>query len=168
MNVGRLLLRGPSIFLGYLNPVTGKYMGIDDRGWFHSSDLLLKDAAGHLHFYGRVDRLFKSGGKLVNPVAVEQVLSDHPGVRAVRCRSEAHTILGLVPVVDIVVVSGIRVSEEDLQSLCRKYLDGHAVPGKITLYDKLPVSGSGKMGQTLPEEARDTKKQDKVGLVVFS
>jgi acyl-coenzyme A synthetase/AMP-(fatty) acid ligase len=144
-NAGRLVLRGPSIFLGYLQPATGTYAGLDDDGWFHSSDLISSDADGRLHFCGRTDRLFKSGGKLVNPAAVERILASHPGVRAVRYRSQSHAVLGLVPAAEVAVVPGSGVSESDLQELCLAHLDAHAVPRRITLCHELPVSASGKM-----------------------
>ncbi len=144
-NVGRLVLRGPSIFLGYLQPSTGAYLGLDNDKWFHSSDLISQDAAGRLYFCGRTDRLFKSGGKLVNPAAVERVIASHPGVRAVRYRSQPHALLGLAPAVDIAVVPGSHLSESDVTSLCQAHLDAHAIPRQITLCEELPVSASGKM-----------------------
>ena len=150
-NVGRLVLRGASIFLGYLQPSTGKYVGLDDEGWFHTSDLISTDAAGRLYFYGRADRLFKSGGKLVNPAAVERILASHPDVRSICCRPQSHPVLGLVPVVDVAVDPGSGASEADLKSLCSAHLDKHTIPVQITLRDELPVALSRKADWKPPQ-----------------
>ncbi len=149
-NAGRLVLRGASLFLGYLQPSTGEYTGIDDEGWFRSSDLISTDAAGQLRFCGRTDRLFKSGGKLVNPAAVERILASHSDVRSVCCHPRSHPVLGLVPVVAVAVAPGSGASEPDLKSLCLEHLDRHAVPAEIALCDELPIAASGKADLTMP------------------
>ena len=140
---GRLALAGPSMFLGYLQ-ANERFVGIDDEGFFRSSDLVSVDGEGRLHFHGRVDRLFKSGGKLVNPTEIEAVLGRHPLVRQVVCRGEPHDLLGWIVVAEVVPEGPFPDAEATLRRHCEDHLEGQAVPREIRLIDHLPVSASGK------------------------
>ena len=142
-HVGRLALRGPSIFLGYLQP-DGNYAGLEADGFFCSNDLVSRDEAGRLYFHGRLDRMFKSGGKLVNPNTIERILIQHHGVQQARCRVEPHPILGFVPVADVVAKTGHQPTEADLKTHCEYHLDSHAVPRKFHRLAQLPINHSGK------------------------
>ena len=122
----------------------GEYRGVDEEGFFHSADLVSTDDCGRLYFHGRLDRLFKTGGKLVNAAEIEQVLARFPGVHDVRCRVKPHAMLGLVPVVDIVAEAGHALIESTLRQHCEKHLEAHAVPRQIVFVGALPMSHSGK------------------------
>lgn len=141
--IGRLALRGPGIFLGYLQP-DGSYAGLEDDGFFLTNDLVLKDDCGRICFYGRLDRMFKCGGKLVNPTAVERILNRHPGVQQSLCRAEPHALLGFAPVAEAVLKPGHQTTESELKKHCEFHLDLHAVPRRIQIVSHLPVSHSGK------------------------
>ena len=140
---GRLALAGPSMFLGYLQ-ANERFVGIDDEGFFRSPDLVSVDGEGRLRFHGRVDRLFKSGGKLVNPTEIEAVLGRHPLVRQVVCRGEPHDLLGLIVVAEVVPEGPFPDAEATLRRHCDDHLEAQAVPREIRLIDRLPVSASGK------------------------
>ena len=140
---GRLALAGPSMFLGYLQ-ANERFVGIDDEGFFRSSDLVSVDGEGRLHFHGRVDRLFKSGGKLVNPTEIEAVLGRHPLVRQVVCRGKPHDLLGWIVIAEVVPEGPFPDAEATLRRHCEDHLEAQAVPREIRLIDRLPVSASGK------------------------
>ena len=140
---GRLALAGPSMFLGYLQ-ANERFVGIDDEGFFRSSDLVSVDGEGRLHFHGRVDRLFKSGGKLVNPTEIEAVLGRHPLVRQVVCRGEPHDLLGWIVIAEVVPEGPFPDAAATLRRYCEDHLEAQAVPREIRLIDRLPVSASGK------------------------
>ncbi len=140
---GRFVLRGPTVFLGYIT-ANGSYEGLDAAGFFHSSDLMSIGRDGRLHFRGRMDRMFKSGGKLVDPEAVEQVLRMHIDVRDALCFAEQHSILGLVPVAEIVTTMGAAADEAVLLRLCQEHLEPHAKPRRIVRVASWALSESGK------------------------
>jgi len=139
---GRLAIRGPSIFLGYISP-GGGYTGIDKDGYFLSTDLVCQLDDGQLCFLGRHDRLFKTGGKLVNPLDIEDLLMRHPDVRDAACRPEAHRLLGLVPVAEVVLAPGSETGPADLKAFCGA-LEPHAVPHRIDVLSELALAASGK------------------------
>jgi acyl-coenzyme A synthetase/AMP-(fatty) acid ligase len=142
-DAGRLILRGPGMFLGYITS-DGGYEGLDDVGCFHSNDLLSRGPSGFLHFRGRLDRVFRSGGRLVNPEAVERVLASHPSVADAVCFAEAHPVLGLVPVAEVVMREDAIFDPAALQTLCVGRIEAHALPRRLTQVEGGAVAESGK------------------------
>jgi acyl-coenzyme A synthetase/AMP-(fatty) acid ligase len=140
---GRLVLRGPGMFLGYV-AADGAYEGLDEAGWFRTNDLIEQRADGRLHFRGRLDRIFRSGGRLVNPAAVEQVLASHPAVKDAVCRPEAHPVLGLVPVADVVCCPAAACDAATLMAFCAGQVEPHAVPRRIDRVPAGEIAESGK------------------------
>lgn len=146
---GRLVLRGPSLFLGYLGP-GNSYEGLDAAGWFHTNDLVSMAPDGRLHFRGRTDRLFKCGGKLVNPEDVERVLRLHPGVEDARCYPEVHEILGFVPVAEVLAKTGCRIELADVLRFCQTRLEHHARPRRLVPASGGELAESGKRKHIAP------------------
>lgn len=69
---GRLLLRGPNVMLGYLDPTApGGIETIADE-WFDTGDLALVDKDGFISITGRIKRFAKIGAELVSLAAVEE------------------------------------------------------------------------------------------------
>lgn len=72
---GRLLLRGPSVFHGYLGgDSTGAFVRFEGKTWYDTGDRVRLDDDGHLHFRGRRKRFVKVGGEMVSLPAIEALL----------------------------------------------------------------------------------------------
>ena len=71
--IGTLQLRCGSLFAGYWNH-GGDDNDVSSDGWFTTRDRFMLDAHGMYHHCGRVDDLFKVGGKWVSPGEVERAL----------------------------------------------------------------------------------------------
>lgn len=140
---GRLVLRGPGMFLGYI-AADGSYEGVDDNGFFHSNDLLSQGPSGELHFRGRIDRIFRSGGRLVNPEAVERVLCSHSSIIDATCFPESHPLLGLVPVAEVIVRAGEPFDPTTLKKFCTMRIEPHAIPRRIAQVRISRLAESGK------------------------
>jgi long-chain-fatty-acid--[acyl-carrier-protein] ligase len=70
-----LLVRGPSVFSGYLNPdVESPFETFEGRSWYRTGDLVRQDH-GVLVFAGRLKRFVKLGGEMVSLPAIEEALS---------------------------------------------------------------------------------------------
>ena len=134
---GRLVLSGPALFLGYLQP-GGGYTGLRPDGSFVTQDLVSLDPSGQMVFHGRADRVFKVGGQLVNATEVEQVLGEFPGVRDARCVPEEHPVLGQVLIALVLLESSGQVSIDDLRRRCAALLDPAAVPRRVEVVESLP------------------------------
>ena len=72
---GMLLVKGPSIFGGYLNPdVESPFETFEGSSWYRTGDLVRQDR-GVLVFAGRLKRFVKLGGEMVSLPAIEEALS---------------------------------------------------------------------------------------------
>jgi o-succinylbenzoate---CoA ligase len=76
---GEILVRGKTLFAGYLNQ-KGIDRPIDMDGWFHTNDLGILDRDGCLTVRGRRDHMFISGGENIQPEEIERALCGLPGV----------------------------------------------------------------------------------------
>ena len=79
--IGRLQVRGPTMFDGYLNRPDATAEAFDADGWYRTGDVAVIDGDGMHRIVGResVD-LIKSGGYRVGAGEIETVLLGHPGV----------------------------------------------------------------------------------------
>jgi acyl-CoA synthetase (AMP-forming)/AMP-acid ligase II/acyl carrier protein len=72
---GVLLVRGPSVFSGYLN-YTGKspFVEIEGKQYYNTSDIVCIDQDGLMTFQGRLKRFAKLGGEMISLPAIESIL----------------------------------------------------------------------------------------------
>jgi acyl-CoA synthetase (AMP-forming)/AMP-acid ligase II/acyl carrier protein len=75
-STGMALVRGPSIFSGYLNyDGPDPFAMVDGKRWYVTGDLVRVDEDGYIHFCGRLKRFLKIGGEMVSLPALEEPLS---------------------------------------------------------------------------------------------
>ena len=75
---GELLVRGPSVFVGYWNKPAADAECFDAERWFQTGDIAHFDADGFLYITDRKKELLKtSGGKLVAPQPIENKLKSN-------------------------------------------------------------------------------------------
>ncbi len=75
---GEILVRGPSVMLGYWQNPAATAEAIED-GWLHTGDLGQWDARGNLRIVGRKkEMLVLATGKKVAPTRIEQLLAASP------------------------------------------------------------------------------------------
>ncbi|MGH7819097.1 MAG: class I adenylate-forming enzyme family protein [Candidatus Binatia bacterium] len=143
---GELCVRGYNVMLGYVGRPEGSHL--DGDGYFRSGDLGRIDAAGNVHFLGRLREIIKTAGVNVAAAEIEQLLAGHPAVEAayvvgVPDPSRGETIAAFV----------VRAAACDEAELARFVADRTArykVPRWIffTSRDELPQTGTGKVLQT--------------------
>jgi len=77
-NSGMLLVRGDSIFGGYIHyDGPSPFIEFEDTHWYRTGDLVCEDSDGILTFAGRLKRFVKLGGEMISLPAVESVLLEH-------------------------------------------------------------------------------------------
>jgi long-chain acyl-CoA synthetase len=80
-DTGELLVRGPNIFMGYLNQLDKTAETIDADGWLHTGDVGTVDADGYFRITDRMkDIIITAGGKNVTPSEWENELKFSPYV----------------------------------------------------------------------------------------
>lgn len=76
---GEVLLRGPCVFMGYLNQPEKTAETIDADGWLHTGDIGSIDADGYLKITDRMkDIIITAGGKNITPSEMESELKFSP------------------------------------------------------------------------------------------
>lgn len=76
---GEALVSGPDLFAGYLNRPEATAEAMQD-GWYHTGDLLRRDARGLLYFVGRKKDIIRRSGENIAAAEVEAVLAAHPAI----------------------------------------------------------------------------------------
>ncbi len=73
---GELLVRGPYVMIGYLDPPAGEASMTED-GWLHTGDLMERDHEGHLRLIDRKKEIYKNvKGETIAPQRVESMFRD--------------------------------------------------------------------------------------------
>jgi len=78
---GRLLVRGPNVMKGYLNPdANAQFKALD--GWYDTGDLGYLTENGHVVVCGRVKDVIIMAGRNIYPTDIERAAGRVEGVRA--------------------------------------------------------------------------------------
>ena len=153
--VGRLLIRGASLCLGYLNQAEAFRAALDADGWFDTGDTARDDGRGGIRLAGRrVDLIIRSNGQMLPTLEVEAILGQHPAVRDVVFIGYPDPRGPGAELACAVVVPGD--SPPALEEL-RRFLDerGRADrdwPDRLELVGELPRNAHGKVLRTALRE----------------
>ncbi|MET9497035.1 acyl-CoA synthetase [Streptomyces sp. NPDC006552] len=80
--VGEIQVRGPNLFLEYLNRPDATAAAFAPGGWFRTGDMAVRDRDGYVRIIGRkATDLIKSGGYKIGAGEIENALLEHPGVK---------------------------------------------------------------------------------------
>lgn len=142
--LGEIAVRGPNVFLGYLNRPDATAAVLDADGWFFTGDLGTLDADGHVRIVGRrATDLIKCGGYKVGAGEVEAALLEHPLVREAAVVGRPDPDLGERIVAFVVVREAVasKVLEDHVASLTSP----HKRPREVHLVDELPRNAMGKV-----------------------
>jgi len=150
-SIGEVLVRGPNLFLGYLNRPESTAEVVRD-GWFSTGDLATRDAGGWVRIVGRrATDLIKTGGYKVGAGEVEAALLEHPAVTEAAVLGEPDDRLGERIVAWVVLrpeAAGSvasRPSAAELADHVAASLAPHKRPRDVRFVDALPRNEMGKV-----------------------
>jgi malonyl-CoA/methylmalonyl-CoA synthetase len=142
--VGEIAVRGPNLFLGYLNNPEATAEVLRD-GWFHTGDVATRASDGYVRIVGRrATDLIKSGGYKIGAGEIESALLEHPGVAETAVTGEPDDDLG-ERIVAWVVPAGDRPGEQELIEHVAGLLSPHKRPRTVRYLDALPRNDMGKV-----------------------
>jgi acyl carrier protein len=145
---GMLLVRGPSIFGGYLH-YTGPSPFVDWNGkrWYMTGDLVTELPGGVIKFAGRLKRFIKLGGEMISLPAIEDVLTAafvKPEEKGPLLAVES-TAAELNPDIVLFTAAGKTVTREQANDELRKagFSALHLIR-QVVPVESIPVLGTGK------------------------
>ena len=150
---GEIIVRGPGLFVGYLEAADNEGAFLDD-GFFRMGDLgrIVQgdDGAQYIVITGRKKDIIIRSGENISPKEVEDLLAEHPGIAEVAIVAMPSTVTGekgcafIIPRGDAVI---------DLPDI-RRFLDTTGLarqkyPEHVVLVKELPRVASGKVKKDL-------------------
>ena len=143
--VGEIQVRGPNLFLEYLNRPEATAAALRD-GWFATGDVATRAPDGYVRIVGRrATDLIKSGGYKIGAGEIENALLEHPGVAEAAVTGEPDDDLGERIVAWVVVEDGARPSERELADHVARLLTPHKRPREVRYLEQLPRNAMGKV-----------------------
>jgi fatty-acyl-CoA synthase len=139
---GEFLIRGTVRFLRYHRDPELTAARIDADGWYHTGDVLVRDARGRFAFVGRLDDRLKVGGENVAASEIEDFLAAHPAVGIVAVVGAADARYGEVAAAFVQLRPGASVGERELIDFCRGRIATYKVPRYVRFVEEWPMSGT--------------------------
>jgi len=143
--VGEIQVRGPNLFLEYLNRPDATAEVMRD-GWFATGDMATRADDGYIRIVGRrATDLIKSGGYKIGAGEIEGALMEHAGVAEVAVTGEPDDDLGERIVAWVVPADGERPEEKELADHVARLLTPHKRPRVVRYLEELPRNAMGKV-----------------------
>jgi acyl-[acyl-carrier-protein]-phospholipid O-acyltransferase/long-chain-fatty-acid--[acyl-carrier-protein] ligase len=142
---GRLLVRGPNVMRGYINPdYNAAFKALD--GWYDTGDIVKVDDEGYAYVLGRLKRFAKVSGEMISLTAIEDTLASafpHFGLRfqiAVVALPDEEKGEKL-----IAASNEARLQLEELRMVIRQRgFSNLCVPRELRVVKEVPKLGTGK------------------------
>lgn len=132
-------------------------------GWFHTGDLVIRDATGQMRFVDRKKNVIRRSCENISAVEVEAVLSQHPTVRAAGITAVPDELRGDEVFACIVLENSAAATEDlarELAAFCRERLAYFKAPGYIAFCAALPLTPTEKIQRSkLKDVARQLLEQ---------
>lgn len=178
---GELLVRSAGaaprrhFFRGYLKDEAATREAWAD-GWFHTGDVVRRDARGSFHFVDRRKNVIRRSGENISAVEVESVLNQHPAVHSAAVAAapdpvRGDEVLACVVTREAVAPEARAALAADLVHHALGQLAYYKAPGYVAFVEALPLTLSQKIQRgelkalalTLPGQAHciDTRSLKK-------
>lgn len=142
-DTGEIWVRGPELFVGYVDPEDSARVIGRPGGWYRTGDLGTLDDEGWLRVVGRLSDIIIRAGENISASEVEAVLEAHPAVR------HAVAVAAPDPAVGERVAAFVEATEPFDLDACRTWFAGRGVtrfktPEYVVQLDALPTLAAGK------------------------
>jgi cyclohexanecarboxylate-CoA ligase len=145
---GRILVRGPFLFAGYLAIDRVDEEVLDGEGFFDTGDLGRLGADGFLRITGRAKQVIRRGAETVPVALLEDIIATHPAVQhaVVVGAPDSRLGLGEVPVACVQLWPGADLTLVEIEHLLeQRGVTRTYWPVGLRLLDEWPLGPTGKI-----------------------
>ena len=146
--LGEIIVRGNVVMSGYFDDAEATSAAIKN-GWFHSGDAAVVHPDGFAEIRDRFKDVIISGGENISSVEIEGCLLHHPAVEEIAVVGMPHEKWGESPHAFVVLRSGKKSTEAELQHYVRDNLAHFKMPQWVSFVDELPKTATGKIQKFL-------------------
>ena len=149
---GMIIVRGPSVFNGYMDKnIESPFIEIDGKEFYRTGDLGYIDEDGFVFITGRLKRFIKIGGEMISMPFIEKVLEEKYGEEGRHVLAVEGSDRGEEPQVTLFSLNELDLSEVN------RYLRDSGVASiakirDIRIIDEIPMLGSGKTNYRVLKE----------------
>ena len=155
--IGEICVRGPNVFLEYLN-LPERNAAVFRDHWFHSGDYGFKDEEGYYYFEGRKDDMIIKGGENIYPREIENLIYMIPSVKECAVVGVSHAIWGEDLVLFVETAPGEKIERADLLEFLKERIAFYKIPSEIFFIDELSGLSEMPKGPTKKILRKELKK----------
>ena len=142
---GELLVKGPQVFLGYLDSALDAD-AFDNDGWLRTGDLGVIDTNGFVSITGRLKDIIIRKGENISPKEIEDLLHGHTAIADVAVIGLADGLRGERTCAVVVSAGDTPITFAEMTDhLLRANLSKHKLPEQLEFVDALPRNPTGKV-----------------------
>ena len=141
---GELAIWGPQVMKGYWQRPDATAEMIRD-GWLLTGDIAQIDDEGYFAIVDRKKDMIIAGGFNIYPRDIEEVLYEHPKVQKAVVAGIPDPYRGETVKAYIVLKTGQRATEDEMDAWCREKLAAYKVPKSYEFRAELPETMIGKV-----------------------
>ncbi|KAE8165141.1 hypothetical protein BDV40DRAFT_297732 [Aspergillus tamarii] len=156
-----LWVKGPNVFLGYLNNPKANRESFSEDGYYKTGDVGYEDESGHFYITDRVKELIKYNGFQVAPAELESIALGHPAIADVAVTGIKDGQSGTeLPRAYVVVAPGYEGNQSTADAIYQyvsdQVINYKRLRGGVRFVPAIPRNPSGKILR------RELKKLDRV------
>ncbi|MEE4144520.1 MAG: AMP-binding protein [Halieaceae bacterium] len=118
-----------------------------EQGWFHTGDVVRRDAGGAMYFVDRRKNVIRRSGENISALEVEAVLAGNPAITMAVVCPVPDDIRGDEVMACIIPAAGTASDQQTAEAIAQRALHDLAyfkIPGYITFAGSLPLTASEK------------------------
>ncbi|MFQ5668449.1 MAG: class I adenylate-forming enzyme family protein [Candidatus Binatia bacterium] len=143
-SVGEIVVRSPFNMKGYWRRPEST-AAVLQGGWLRTGDVGRLDSDGFLYVVDRKTDMIIMSGENIYPSEIEEVLLRHPAIAEAAVVGVPDQRRGEIPKAVVVLQSGARLTEEDVQAFCRERLAFFKTPKLVEFRAWLPKNAAFKV-----------------------
>lgn len=151
-DIGEVLVKRPDRFLGYIHNDKATAETVDVQGWLHTGDVGYFDETLNVTFIGRTAFMIRCGKNFFQPLEVEDLIGEIPGIKDVCVVGVAEKSSQELPTAMILKDIRSEVTEEMVNDSIKHLEDFKQLKGGIFFVDEIALTISGKVKRNIMKE----------------